>query len=232
MKMWLPSDDQKRLAISRLPYLKNECFIHVRHDDRSGTTYAYIRRPAYYAICNTGKMITRQQRYGLGLVWNPSMGTVMQSQSGSDEADYGTRAEGTEQKYEAGDITASMKINGQAWEPATGKNDPVNGEFELSYQLGEQGMKIIYFRKDMLSVRIDHPGSFAETLPVLKSPGESLTWDKHQVLLKHDSRAMVIKLKYASGITAAFIEAELNDKECHAVEISGDNHLEYDIYFQ
>lgn len=231
MKMWLPSDEQKKEAISRLPYLKNEHFIHVRHDDRSGTTYTFVRRPSYYAICNTGKKVTRQQRYGLGLLWNPSMGTVIQSQSRSNEADYGTRAEGSEQKFEAGDIAARMSVNGQAWEPAAGKNNPVDGEFELSYPLGEHGMKVICFRKDRLSVRIDHPGSFTETLPVLKAPCDSLMWDEHKVLLQHGCGTMVMKFTNASEIRASFIEAELNDKECHAVEISADNHLAYDIYF-
>ncbi len=139
MEMWLPSDKQKQEAINQLPYLKKENFIHIRKDERSETNYAFIRRPAYYAIFNGGKILTGQQRYGLGLVWNPSMGTVIQSQSRSDVADYGTRAEGNEKSYEAGNIFAQIKLEGQILEPGIGKNDFSGSDLEISYDLGRTG---------------------------------------------------------------------------------------------
>jgi len=49
----------------------------------------------YYATFNSGKIITEQQRYGLGLVWTRPLGTVFQSQSKTDEASWGTKASGS-----------------------------------------------------------------------------------------------------------------------------------------
>jgi hypothetical protein len=232
MEFWLPTDEQKRKAINELPYLKNEDFIQVRKDDRSETTYAFIRRPAYYAICNNGKQVTKQQRYGLGLLWHPLLGTVIQSQSRSDEADFGTRADGKEQTYEAGDLPARMEYRGQPWTPETGKNDLMGGGFEISYSLGEYGHKEIIFEEDRVSVRVEHTGKFTERIPLLKSPQSDLKWDKDRILLQQESTAMVIRLKHASGIRSSRIETDLYDKECHAIHIDAEDHLEYEILFQ
>jgi hypothetical protein len=231
MEMWLPSDKQKLEAINQLPYLKKEDFIHIRKDDRSETSYAYVRRPDYYAIFNSGKMLTRQQRYGLGLVWNPSMGTVIQSQSGSDEADYGTRAEGDEKTYEASDVFAQIKVNGQIWEPAIGKNDLMGSDFEISYELGKLGKKVISFGEDRLSVKIEHTGKFFETLPILKSSHDSLRWDKNQIMLQNANGAMLIKFKNSSAVNTSLIETVLFDKVCYGFRIRAEEKLEYEIGF-
>ncbi|HKK63395.1 MAG TPA: hypothetical protein VJ951_12595, partial [Bacteroidales bacterium] len=71
MKLWHPSQKQKEEAIESLPYLKNSSFVKLMKDERSQTSYAYIRSPHYYATFNGGKIITEQQRYGLGLIWTP-----------------------------------------------------------------------------------------------------------------------------------------------------------------
>jgi hypothetical protein len=132
---WLPSQNQKDEAIRNLPYLKSENFTEVRSDRRNETTYAFVRRPAYYAIFNAGKIITDQQRYGLGLIWNPITGTILQSQSKSDLAAWGTRTINSAQVYEASDVMATYYSNGQKWKPAPGIN-PLEGSLSLSYPLG------------------------------------------------------------------------------------------------
>jgi hypothetical protein len=73
MKMWHPSPKQKQAAIENLPYLKDSSFVKLLHDERSETSYAFIRTPNYYTTFNSGKIITTQQRYGLGLIWTPQL---------------------------------------------------------------------------------------------------------------------------------------------------------------
>ncbi len=231
MEMWLPSAGQKKEAINSLPYLHKEDFIHIRKDDRSETTYAFVRRPAYYAICNSGKIVTQQQRYGLGLVWNPNTGTVIQSQSRSDAAVCGTRAEGAEKTYEAGDIAAQIRLHGQILEPGIGKNDLEGRNLEISYELGDKGNKTISFEEDRISVKIEHSGRFNETLPVLKASGDSLTWDKNQIMLQCPDGAMLIIFKNGSGTSASLVPTDLNDKDCYGFSVSADGKLEYEIYF-
>jgi hypothetical protein len=68
MNHWLPSQGQKDSAIAELPYLKSNEFLQVRSDKRNKTEQIFVRRPGYYAILNTGQIITSQQRYGLGLL--------------------------------------------------------------------------------------------------------------------------------------------------------------------
>ncbi|HKJ78078.1 MAG TPA: hypothetical protein VKA10_01030, partial [Prolixibacteraceae bacterium] len=52
MKMWHPSQKQKKQAIKDLPYLKDSSFVKLMHDERSETGYAFIRTPKYYATFN------------------------------------------------------------------------------------------------------------------------------------------------------------------------------------
>ena len=138
MLMWLPSPEQKEEAIQKLPYLKNTSFVKVMHDERSETNYAFVRTPEYYATFNSGKIVTEQQRYGLGLIWTPQLGTVFQSQSRTNEASWGTRAMDSLQVYETSDLNSETMCEGvEAGE-----------SFQSSvvrYKLGENATKKITF---------------------------------------------------------------------------------------
>ena len=71
-------------------------FAHQLMDSRRPQVFTYIRRPLYYAAFNSGPQLARQQRYGLGLLWSEKTGAVLQSQTGSATAAWGTMAEGAE----------------------------------------------------------------------------------------------------------------------------------------
>jgi len=227
MKMWHPTAGQKRKAIENLPYLRKERFIHVRHDNRNGTSYSFIRKPGYYATFNSGKIITKQQRYGLGLVWNPLAGTVFQSQSRTDVAAYGTRSPGMEGVYEASDLYPEFMIDGKPWIPEEGNRDISGSDFEVQYALGEKGKKKLVFREDKIVIQVEHPGKFTELIPLLVGMDDSLTITDNQVKFGN----MIIDISGSSGIKTTLFDTDLNEKKCKVIEISSSRNLKYGIYF-
>jgi len=227
MKMWHPVEQQKNESIENLPYLRTDRFLHVRFDDRNATTYSFIRKPGYYAIFNSGKIITNQQRYGLGLVWNPSAGTIFQSQSRTDVAAFGTKASGMQGVYEAGHINPEFSIDGNQWIPEPGKNDPKCSEFQVQYALGEKGQKKLVFADDKITVQIKHTGEFTEILPFLVADDEKLGVDGRQVSLGN----MMIDISGAKDIKTILFNTDLNEKNCKVIEINATGNLKYEISF-
>jgi len=227
MRMWNPIAEQKREAIENLPYLRQNNFIHVRHDDRNETSYSFIRKPGYYAIFNSGKIITKQQRYGLGLVWNPSTGTVFQSQSRTDVAAFGTKSSGMQGVYEASDLNPEFLTDGKQWIPEAGKNDLTCNEFEVRYELGNKGKKKLAFGEDKIIIQIEHPGNFTELVPLLTGTDDELAIADKQVKLAN----LIINITGASEIKTTLFDTDLNEKKCKVIEISASGFLKYEIYF-
>jgi hypothetical protein len=232
MKMWHPDSLQKTSAIKNLPYLKNSNFIHNRHDNRSQTNYLFIRKPAYYAIFNSGKIITEQQRYGIGLIWSPVLGSFFQSQSRTDKAAFGTKPEGAEKVYEAGNLFADFLYNGQKYVPEEGNTDLQPGSFELNYPLGETGSKTILFSEKSIKIKVSHRGNFIEILPLLVSSEDEFQTEKNLVKIIGKNGTVQIRVSKNNQIKTSEFDAGLQQKNCRVVEISANNQLEYEFVFE
>jgi hypothetical protein len=177
MPDYLPSEKERDGAIAKLPYLARDRFNHQRVDSRMKTTpmratFTYIRRPAYYAIINSGTHNTTQQRLGLGLLWTPKDGTLLQTQTNSADHAWGTRADKAERVYEAADLPADFFIDGKEIHPEAGNHDLPGGEgaggLVVTYPIGDNGgSKTLIFDDDSIEVRIKHKGAFVEQLPFL-----------------------------------------------------------------
>lgn len=231
LNQWLPSQQEKDEAVAGLPYLKKENFTQIRSDRRNGTNYTFVRRPSYYVIFNGGKILTSQQRYGLGLIWNPSVGTVFQSQSNSDLASWGTRAPGSPRVYEASDIRASFVVNENPWTPAPGINQ-VEGALFITYPLGTQGFKKIHFMEESIQVDILHQGSFTEVIPLLIQDGSVLKTSEQAITLQTPQGTMVIKADAPSQILQLRDSFDTRGgKPCRVTEIKGNERLMYTIQF-
>jgi hypothetical protein len=231
MKMWHPDSLQKKSAIDNLPYLKNNNFIHNRHDNRSQTNYLFIRKPVYYAIFNSGKIITEQQRYGIGLIWSPVLGSFFQSQSRTDKAAYGTKPEGAEKVYETANLFANFLYNGKQFIPVEGNTDLLPGGFELNYPLGETGSKSIIFAENSIKVKIIHRGNFIETLPLLITSESEILVDKNQIKIKNNNGEVIIQISKTNQIQSFDFDTDLKQKKCRVVEISASKQLEYEFVF-
>lgn len=225
MKMWLPSQKQKQEAIDNLPYLKNSGFVKLMHDGRSETSYTFVRTPKYYATFNSGKIITDQQRYGLGLIWTPQLGTIFQSQSKTDEASWGTKAKDSRQVYEASDLIPEVMPNpletNQPFKPSV-----------IQYKLGANGKKMITFDKNKIKVEINHPGSFKEIVPILISDDDLISKDGGQITIATQTGLVVINSSEKDGIIIKDFEAGLEEKKCEVIDISAKDRLTYEFIFE
>ena len=169
MPDYLPSDKERDEAIAKLPYLARERFVQQRVDSREPTAvYTFIRRPTYYAIFNSGKPITPQQRLGLGLIWLPKLGTVFQTQTNTENASWGTSAADAKSSYEATDgVRPTFTIGDKSIDARPGSNrDLPDGEMSVSYPLGQRGHKTLRFTDNTIEVKVDHPGAFVEQIPL------------------------------------------------------------------
>jgi hypothetical protein len=224
MQMWLPSQEQKEDAMANLPYLKNTGFVKLMHDERSKTDYTYIRTPKYYATFNSGKIITDQQRYGLGLVWTPELGTIFQSQSKTNEASWGTLARDSAQVYEASDLIPETILE----KIVAGESFKSSG---VSYKLGENGKKIVTFDLSNIEVQVNHSGAFTEILPILISENDLITINGGQIKIEANKGTFSIYTSEKDGIKIKDFETDLENKKCKVVEISAINKLSYEFAF-
>jgi hypothetical protein len=224
MKIWLPSQKQKEEAIEGLPYLKDSSFVKLMHDKRSETSYAFIRTPLYYITFNSGKIISDQQRYGIGLIWTPGMGTVFQSQSRTDEASWGTKAIDSLQVYEARDLIPEVM-------PPQLESDQPFQVITFSYNLAENGKKTVTLDKENIRVEVNHTGVFTEILPVLNSEDDVISIKGGQIQIETHVGSLLIISSEKDGITLKDFETELGNKKCKVIEISSENRLTYEFVF-
>ncbi len=227
MERSLPSEDERRAAVAKLPCLARERFVHQRVDSRHPVSYTFIRRPGYYAAFNAGKLLRRQQRYGLGLLWHPEQLGVLQSQTGSADAAWGTRAEGGEGVYEAGNVNAKFFVDGRAIEPRAGNRDLPEGELVVEYPLGAEGRKRIVFEDAAIRVEVVHAGAFAEQLPLLTGGGQKLEADEAGARLGR------MRVEYA-GVDARIESGEVSvgGKSVELLRLQGRDRLSYRLSFE
>jgi hypothetical protein len=142
-------------------------FVHQKADNR--ITVTFIRRPTYYAIFNSARSsAAEQQRYGLGLLWNPQMGSVLQTQSVT-VAPWGTSRDGSTLPlpHEGSPFTPIVKVGGQIQTAQSGSRDLPNGGSGVTtfeYGLFDGGQKTVTFNSNKIDVSITLTGVFVEQL--------------------------------------------------------------------
>ncbi len=227
---WYPSQDEREQAQAELPYLARANFIHQRVDDRY--VFTYVRRPDYYAAFNTGRRGTGRQRMGLGLVWHPDAGTLVQSQSDRRLEAWGTRARNAEQVYEAGDIRPDairFMLGDEPWKPEYGVHDLPDDTADLvaSYSLGDdRGWKSLAFTNEAILVTVQHDGAFQEQIPLLVRQDDNITLDADGVRLERGGVTMVIEFNDAQTLEA------MDGDQVTVIVARGTDELKYAIRWQ
>src|SRR5690606_10729013 len=143
---WFPAEKQRREARNALPYVARNHFIHQRGDGvRHDCFFTFIRRPGYYVAFNSGEHYRSQQRLGLGLLWHPEFGTLLQSQTGTRDFAWGTRLVGGDSVAEAASINAVFIIDGKPIPPEPGARDLPDGELTVRYPVpgGEKQLRFL-----------------------------------------------------------------------------------------
>jgi hypothetical protein len=236
---WFPTEAQRAAAIAMLPYLARHNFVHQRVDDRFPLVCTYVRRPTYYAAFNAGAHRMEQQRFGLGILWNPVVGTVLQSQTNNDFACWGTRIGDATAPVEAGDLTAEYRVGQQAIEPEPGHRDLQDGDVEIDYSLGDEGRKSIVCGRDGIEVIARHGGAMVEQLPLLTPQGKTIIEDG-RVAIDFGGAIMVIefdpakiKAKLRPDPTTARRRAAvtIGAKQLAELELTAVDELRYRIGF-
>jgi hypothetical protein len=147
---WHPTDEQIAQARRLVRPLSGKNFVEQLRDTREPIVFTYVRRPMYYAaFAAAPKVITKQQRLGLTLVWTPKSGVLLQSQTAGAETAWGISKESAT-PMEAAGVTAEYS----------------DGNTTARYPLDGGGTKTVVFAPDRIRVTIELPGDFVERVPV------------------------------------------------------------------
>jgi len=227
---WLPADAERRAAFARLPYIVRDRFIHQRVDTRRAVAYTFIRTPAYYAAFNSGELWREQQRYGLGLLWTRSAGALLQSQTGTADAAWGTRSASGAQVYEARSFTPVFRVNGAVVEARPGNRDLPAGTVAVEYPLSTFGQKRIEFGERAIRVTVRHVEPFIEQLPLLVMPGDELRQAPGAVeVWRGATRVMAVRWSGGAAARVARGERRVGGKEVAVVAIPASGELRYAV---
>jgi hypothetical protein len=228
---WSPTDAQRKAAIAELRHQRENRFTHLRVDSRRPITFTYVRRPSYYAAFSAGEVMTAQQRLGLGLLWVPGAGSVLQSQTAGTTTAWGTRRADTSIVYEASTFAPALRVANASVAVTPGNRDLSNGDVVITYPLGSRGEKTVLFDDAGTHVRVRHDGAFVDQLPLLVLPADSLESSKGLVTLRRGDT--IVSIRWSPG-TSPSIERTSDrsgDRRVVAVSIPATGALTYDVTF-
>lgn len=197
VEWWAPTRAQRDASIAMLPYLASDRFTRRAFDPKRSWAFDYVRRPGYYAAFVSGKPQQRQG-FGLGIVWNDAMGTVIQGVAGTPML-WGTRI--GEKLRETEDVAASIKSNGVTTLRSPGWTDLPAGDLSISYAL-PAGEKSVVFADASIDVSIRQTGDFVEQIPLLIRSDDRLDITSGSVVLARGDRRLVITLDADATATA------------------------------
>lgn len=227
---WRPTPDQQAEGRKLLPYLEKDRYTHFRMDDRVDVHYTFVRRPDYYATFNAGEIICPIQRYGIGLIWHPQMGSVLQTQS-REAGPWGTQpADG--ELYEAATFQPKVSVGGTPFVPTSGQHDLGDGDVVFNYSLGDIGQKSVQFGESQVAVTVEHAGAFTEHVPLLIRAGDTLTVEGKEVRLKRADTTMVIVCDSDVHVEVQKTEVTHGPFELQRITIGASDNLHYRIAFE
>jgi hypothetical protein len=201
-KPWYPSSIERDEAFAQLPYIANEYFNHQRVDNWNNMMFTYVRRPAYYAAFNSGPAFRSPIRYGLGLIWHPEAGLVLQSPSGTAGESWGTRIPELGVHFEASDLNpVEFVVNGQKIVPTLGATDILQGDLQVIYPGNQRFFdKRLKFSEDRIDVLIDfievsnpryETSQLVELLPMMVGHEDILFVRQDTVVMVRDDRVIL-----------------------------------------
>lgn len=204
---WRPTTAERDAAQKLLPMLARDDYVRQFADGRRRVVFTFVRRPAYYAAFNAGEKISEQQRYGLGLFWTPQLGAVLQSQTASDTAAWGTQAVGMKSVYENATLPVEFVAGKSVVMTAVpGARDWMDDtDVTVHYKLGESGAKALWFGRDSVVVAVKHAGEFTETLPLLVPPDGQIKQAADRVTLTTPRGEFIVWFR--EGVTATTSDA-------------------------
>jgi len=227
---WYPTAAEQAAALKALPYFRPS-FTHQRMDARERLVFTFVRRPGYYAIFNSGPHLTSQQRYGLGLVWNPEIGSLLQSQTGTDDGSWGTFIGDRQAAFEADSLDADFSIGGRMLTPSSGNRDLPPGILSVKYRFSDQGDKTITFRDKELMVEVHHSGQLKENIPLLVGVDDTIVNKPGEVVLTRAGRRFSIRFDPDAKATTLDTGLKVGPRRLVTVQLRSLNNLSYRLDF-
>jgi hypothetical protein len=228
--IYFPTQKEKETAESFLPYNKKSIFIQQRMDSRVPIVFTYIKKLSYYAAFNSGKIIQPRQRFGLGLLWLPTGGALIQSQTSSDNASWGTIPENDSECIESKDINPVFSLDGKSAAPRTGIADLDGKILHVTYPLKTRGTKTISFNEDNISVDVQYNGKFREILPILLKQNEVITISGKIITVIKNGMTIHINTN-ASKIESKITSYACGSNKVYAVTLEASDMLSYSFNF-
>lgn len=239
-----PTAAQRDAARAKLiPYLARQTFTHQRVDDRRdpAPTFTFVRRPSYYAAFNSGDR-RNDQRLGLGLLYHPKLGTLIQSQTGSETHAWGTRI-GLDSRneddddeghlFEANDIVADFTAGGAPVTRTLGNRDLPAGDvvatYALQYGPGGDGTKRVTFFDDRIEVAVTEARPFREQIPLLLLPKDELKTDGTITLRRGGGGVLRIEPTGATRVERVDGRSEVGPYRVSSVHLRAKGQLTYRI---
>lgn len=158
-----------------------------------GGPLAAVFRAGYYATFAFGEACVEKQRYGLGLVSTPRLGAVLQNQSGSATAVWGTRAENAQQTYESSRFDAELVGVSRETSDSPGIHRLDSSTLRVRYALGEQGRKTVTFDARGIEIAVEHQGAFSEFFPLLVAPDAKIELIANGAVLRAPTGSVEIR---------------------------------------
>jgi hypothetical protein len=227
---YFPTQKEQDAATSLLPYNKKSLFIQQRMDSRVPMVFTYVKRMNYYAAFNSGKIVQSQQRYGLGLLWLPTAGTLIQSQTGTNNASWGTIPDGNTECIESKDIFPVFSLDSKSVTPKIGIADLAGKLLQVSYPLKNLGTKTIKFNEDNISVDVQCNGKFKEILPILLKQNEVLTISDKLITIIKNGKTILINTN-ASKLESKITSYTCGNNKVYSVTLEATNRLSYSFSF-
>lgn len=203
LNTWHPTAAERTAAEADLGCFEAGSVNRQFHDPRP-VTVTTVKRPAYYAIVNTGRIRVPRQVYGLGLLWHPAFGVALQAVSNpisSNSWMWGTRRTGVAGTYETSDIMAAVTVAGSSVIPISGVRTLPPGDVGVTYSLSSYGQKTIQLSGDNIQVALTHSGSFTELLPLAHATDATISTTTNRLVLQRPNGSSFLLEILSPGAT-------------------------------
>ncbi len=177
MPLSFPSKAQKSAARANLPYRRQKKFIRQRVDaGRFNPSFAatFVRQPAYYLAFNSGGLKSHQ-RVGLGLLWNPALGPIVQNTNPntkdgnkqSKRPSWGIARKPFTEPIDGRGIDGRFRVNGKEIDLRSGVHNYGGGNLQVAYPLGKKGQATWSFEPTKIRGAIRLSGNFVHQIPLI-----------------------------------------------------------------
>lgn len=228
IEKWFPSQQERQEALTRFPCLSDEYFIKTLKDTRKDVAFTYIKMPGYYAAFNHGEIISKQQRYGLSLLWSKETGVVWQSQTRNDPACWGTRLNDST-LIEAMDLAATVLVDGQPFLEGF-RALTENSTIRIEYTTAGVSKQLL-FRPSEVEVKVSGKGNIREVLPFISDDASSIAVNGESVQMK--KRDGVVKVTSGSAsIEETRQDFAVTNFALHPVTLKSTGNLNYKLQFE